>query len=158
MRKHFFLKFVYKFHEKTILSTIMRVGILCLDSESGNETSAFSPHFSPSTLLELPPSPPRSSQSSNPCHRAARMAGGSGEGAAMSPPSSSGVGGGGGGGKRGRDPEEDVYVDNLHSHKRYLSEVGAPSVSPWLCLPLVLGLGLNRLGETALLFQIPGGF
>ncbi|XP_066362585.1 uncharacterized protein [Miscanthus floridulus] len=44
------------------------------------------------------------------------MAGGSGE-AAMSPPSS-------GGGKRGRDPEEDVYVDNLHSHKRYLSEAG----------------------------------
>lgn len=25
--------------------------------------------------------------------------------------------------KRGRDPEDDVYVDNLHSHKRYLSEV-----------------------------------
>ena len=47
------------------------------------------------------------------------MAGGSGE-AAMSPPSS----GGSGGGKRGRDPEEGVYVDNLHSHKRYLSEVG----------------------------------
>ena len=49
------------------------------------------------------------------------MAGGSGE-AAMSPPSSGGSGSGGG--KRGRDPEEDVYVDNLHSHKRYLSEVG----------------------------------
>nr|CAB3463997.1 unnamed protein product [Digitaria exilis] len=47
------------------------------------------------------------------------MTGGSGE-AAMSPPSS----GGSGGAKRGRDPEEDVYVDNLHSHKRYLSEVG----------------------------------
>jgi len=33
------------------------------------------------------------------------------------------------GGKRGRvpDPEEDVYVDNLHSHKRYLTEV-RPSV------------------------------
>lgn len=26
-------------------------------------------------------------------------------------------------GKRGRDPEDEVYVDNLHSHKRYLSEV-----------------------------------
>lgn len=25
--------------------------------------------------------------------------------------------------KRGRDPEDEVYVDNLHSHKRYLSEV-----------------------------------
>ncbi|XP_037456289.1 uncharacterized protein LOC119326782 isoform X1 [Triticum dicoccoides] len=57
------------------------------------------------------------------------MAGGSGEGAAMSPPSSSGVGGGSGGGKRGRDPEEDVYVDNLHSHKRYLSEIMASSLN-----------------------------
>ncbi|KAF0926467.1 hypothetical protein E2562_025310 [Oryza meyeriana var. granulata] len=50
----------------------------------------------------------------------------------MSPPSS--------GGKRGRDPEEDVYVDNLHSHKRYLSEVALarslvnPSSSPRLCV------------------------
>lgn len=26
-------------------------------------------------------------------------------------------------GKRARDPEDEVYVDNLHSHKRYLSEV-----------------------------------
>lgn len=27
-------------------------------------------------------------------------------------------------GKRSRDPEEeDVYLDNFHSHKRYLSEV-----------------------------------
>jgi hypothetical protein len=26
-------------------------------------------------------------------------------------------------GKRTRDPEEEVYVDNLRSHKRYLSEV-----------------------------------
>jgi len=25
--------------------------------------------------------------------------------------------------KRTRDPEEEVYVDNLRSHKRYLSEV-----------------------------------
>ncbi|CAL4902844.1 unnamed protein product [Urochloa decumbens] len=54
------------------------------------------------------------------------MAGGSGE-AAMSPPSS--VGSGSGGGKRGRDPEEDVYVDNLHSHKRYLSEIMASSLN-----------------------------
>ncbi|KAL6608250.1 hypothetical protein ACP70R_041313 [Stipagrostis hirtigluma subsp. patula] len=53
------------------------------------------------------------------------MAGGSGE-AAMSPPSSSS---GGGSGKRGRDPEEDVYVDNLHSHKRYLSEIMASSLN-----------------------------
>ncbi|AQK92703.1 uncharacterized protein LOC100276193 [Zea mays] len=50
------------------------------------------------------------------------MAGGSGE-AAMSPPSSSASG------KRGRDPEEDVYVDNLHSHKRYLSEIMASSLN-----------------------------
>lgn len=28
-----------------------------------------------------------------------------------------------GGTKRGRDPEEEVYLDNFHSHKRYLSEV-----------------------------------
>ncbi|CAL4910240.1 unnamed protein product [Urochloa decumbens] len=54
------------------------------------------------------------------------MAGGSGE-AAMSPPSSGGSGSGGG--KRGRDPEEDVYVDNLHSHKRYLSEIMASSLN-----------------------------
>jgi hypothetical protein len=53
------------------------------------------------------------------------MVGGSGEGAAMSSPGSSP----GGGAKRGRDPEEDVYVDNLNSHKRYLSEVGLPPVS-----------------------------
>lgn len=26
-------------------------------------------------------------------------------------------------GKRARDPEDEVYLDNLHSHKRYLSEV-----------------------------------
>ncbi|XP_062180022.1 uncharacterized protein LOC133884579 [Phragmites australis] len=50
------------------------------------------------------------------------MAGGSGE-ASMSPPFS------GGGGKRGRDPDEDVYVDNLHSHKRYLSEIMASSLN-----------------------------
>lgn len=38
------------------------------------------------------------------------------------------------GGKRGRvpDPEEDVYVDNLHSHKRYLTEV-RPSVLSLSC-------------------------
>ncbi|OEL26279.1 hypothetical protein BAE44_0012703 [Dichanthelium oligosanthes] len=49
-----------------------------------------------------------------------------------------GSGGGGGqaaiapapsGGKRGRGPEEDVYVDNLHSHKRYLSEIMASSMN-----------------------------
>lgn len=27
--------------------------------------------------------------------------------------------------KRCRDPEDEVYVDNLHSHKRYLSEVSS---------------------------------
>lgn len=26
--------------------------------------------------------------------------------------------------KRSRDPEDEVYLDNLRSHKRYLSEVG----------------------------------
>ena len=31
-----------------------------------------------------------------------------------------------GGGKRGRGPEDDVYVDNLLSHKRYLTEVRLP--------------------------------
>ncbi|KAG8052243.1 hypothetical protein GUJ93_ZPchr0001g32784 [Zizania palustris] len=34
-----------------------------------------------------------------------------------------------GGGKRGRGAEEDVYVDNLHSHKRYLSEIMASSLN-----------------------------
>lgn len=28
-----------------------------------------------------------------------------------------------GSGKRNREPEDEVYLDNLHSHKRYLSEV-----------------------------------
>lgn len=31
--------------------------------------------------------------------------------------------------KRGRDPEDDVYVDNLNSHKRYLSEIMASSLN-----------------------------
>ncbi|KAL6850294.1 hypothetical protein ACP4OV_020921 [Aristida adscensionis] len=47
--------------------------------------------------------------------------GGGSEAAAMSPAAS--------GGKRGRGPEEDVYVDNLHSHKRYLSEIMASSMN-----------------------------
>ncbi|XP_020589809.1 uncharacterized protein LOC110031105 isoform X2 [Phalaenopsis equestris] len=33
------------------------------------------------------------------------------------------------GGKRGRDPEEEVYLDNFHSHKRYLSEIMASSLN-----------------------------
>ncbi|KAK3160803.1 hypothetical protein QOZ80_1BG0064770 [Eleusine coracana subsp. coracana] len=48
--------------------------------------------------------------------------GGGSEATAMSPAA-------GGGGKRGRDAEEDVYVDNLHSHKRYLSEIMASSMN-----------------------------
>ncbi|TKY52475.1 hypothetical protein E2542_SST23997 [Spatholobus suberectus] len=32
-------------------------------------------------------------------------------------------------GKRTRDPEEEVYLDNLHSHKRYLSEIMASSLN-----------------------------
>ncbi|KAM0830780.1 hypothetical protein ACQ4PT_065985 [Festuca glaucescens] len=35
----------------------------------------------------------------------------------------------GGCAKRGRDPKEDVYVDNLNSHKRYLSEVDNGSLN-----------------------------
>ncbi|KAK6941056.1 hypothetical protein RJ641_030587 [Dillenia turbinata] len=31
--------------------------------------------------------------------------------------------------KRSRDPEDEVYVDNLHSHKRYLSEMMASSLN-----------------------------
>ncbi|PWA83170.1 hypothetical protein CTI12_AA170660 [Artemisia annua] len=31
--------------------------------------------------------------------------------------------------KRSRDPEDDVYVDNLHSHKRYLTEIMASSLN-----------------------------
>ncbi|TVU20987.1 hypothetical protein EJB05_30595 [Eragrostis curvula] len=49
--------------------------------------------------------------------------GGGSEAAAMSPAT------GGSGGKRGRGLEEDVYVDNLNSHKRYLSEVMASSMN-----------------------------
>ncbi|KAG0471808.1 hypothetical protein HPP92_016354 [Vanilla planifolia] len=33
------------------------------------------------------------------------------------------------GGKRARDPEEEVYLDNFHSHKRYLSEIMASSLN-----------------------------
>ncbi|EXB95701.1 hypothetical protein L484_007451 [Morus notabilis] len=33
------------------------------------------------------------------------------------------------GGKRSRDPEDEVYLDNLHSHKRYLSEIMASSLN-----------------------------
>ncbi|CAO2826613.1 unnamed protein product [Amaranthus hypochondriacus] len=32
-------------------------------------------------------------------------------------------------GKRSRDPEDDVYIDNLNSHKRYLSEMMASSLN-----------------------------
>ncbi|KAI4301479.1 hypothetical protein L6164_034755 [Bauhinia variegata] len=32
-------------------------------------------------------------------------------------------------GKRARDPEDEVYLDNLHSHKRYLSEIMASSLN-----------------------------
>ncbi|KAH7516996.1 hypothetical protein FEM48_Zijuj09G0015200 [Ziziphus jujuba var. spinosa] len=32
-------------------------------------------------------------------------------------------------GKRARDPEDEVYIDNLHSHKRYLSEIMASSLN-----------------------------
>nr|CAB3473088.1 unnamed protein product [Digitaria exilis] len=49
------------------------------------------------------------------------MVGGGGGQAAMSPAPS--------GGKRGRGPEEDIYVDNLHSHKRYLTEIMASSMN-----------------------------
>ncbi|KAI3800908.1 hypothetical protein L1987_29008 [Smallanthus sonchifolius] len=32
-------------------------------------------------------------------------------------------------GKRSRDPEDEACVDNLHSHKRYLSEIMASSLN-----------------------------
>ncbi|KAF5745905.1 hypothetical protein HS088_TW06G00070 [Tripterygium wilfordii] len=32
-------------------------------------------------------------------------------------------------GKRSRDPEDEVYLDNLHSHKRYLTEIMASSLN-----------------------------
>ncbi|XVE77554.1 hypothetical protein DITRI_Ditri13aG0072600 [Diplodiscus trichospermus] len=32
-------------------------------------------------------------------------------------------------GKRSREPEDEVYLDNLHSHKRYLSEIMASSLN-----------------------------
>ncbi|KAG6482589.1 uncharacterized protein LOC122015240 isoform X1 [Zingiber officinale] len=34
-----------------------------------------------------------------------------------------------GGGKRGRDPDDEVYLDNFHLHKRYLSEIMASSLN-----------------------------
>jgi hypothetical protein len=72
------------------------------------------------------------------------MVGGSGEGAAMSSPGSSPGGGSGGGAKRGRDPEEDVYVDNLNSHKRYLSEVGLPPVSTAVSVRFLVSARIGR--------------
>lgn len=32
-------------------------------------------------------------------------------------------------GKRGRDPEDEIYLDNLHSHKRYLTQIMASSLN-----------------------------
>ncbi|XP_078148672.1 pollen-specific LRR extensin-like protein [Carex rostrata] len=52
------------------------------------------------------------------------MGGNGGDAAAGSPSST-----GNGGGKRGRDPEDEVYLDNLHSSKRYLSEIMATSLN-----------------------------
>ena len=54
--------------------------------------------------------------------------GGSGGDAAAGSASSTGNGGG----KRGRDPEDEVYLDNLHSSKRYLSEVLFFSPLQWI--------------------------
>ncbi|XP_074571651.1 uncharacterized protein LOC141828177 isoform X2 [Curcuma longa] len=34
-----------------------------------------------------------------------------------------------GGSKRGRDPDDEVYLDNFHLHKRYLSEIMASSLN-----------------------------
>jgi hypothetical protein len=48
-----------------------------------------------------------------------RYMGGSGGDAAAGSPGSTGNCGA----KRGRDPDDEVYLDNLHSSKRYLSEV-----------------------------------
>lgn len=48
------------------------------------------------------------------------------------------------GGKRSRDPEDEVYLDNLHSHKRYLSEV---------CLALLLVFSVLTLFAFKLILQ-----
>lgn len=42
--------------------------------------------------------------------------------------------------KRGRDPEDEVYIDNLHSHKRYLSEVCSSNLQKLRFLPSFLTL------------------
>ncbi|XP_010931729.1 uncharacterized protein [Elaeis guineensis] len=47
------------------------------------------------------------------------MGGGGGESSAAASPN----------GKRGRDPEDEVYLDNFHAHKRYLSEIMASSLN-----------------------------
>ena len=44
------------------------------------------------------------------------------------------------GGKRSRDPEDEVYIDNLNSHKRYLSEVSLSPLSLFLCDPSCFGI------------------
>ncbi|KAG1326207.1 homeobox protein Hox-B3 [Cocos nucifera] len=60
------------------------------------------------------------------------MGGGGGEAAsssAASTCSSSSAAAASQNGKRGRDPEDEVYLDNFHSHKRYLSEIMASSMN-----------------------------
>ncbi|XP_057786793.1 uncharacterized protein LOC131004187 [Salvia miltiorrhiza] len=47
----------------------------------------------------------------------------------MGPEGSSGASPAAATAKRGRDPEDEVYVDNLNSHKRYLSEIMASSLN-----------------------------
>ncbi|KAJ3669295.1 hypothetical protein LUZ60_011245 [Juncus effusus] len=54
---------------------------------------------------------------------------GGGGGDASSPATGSPSPTASGGGKRGRDPEDEVYIDNLHSSKRYLSEIMATSLN-----------------------------
>ncbi|XP_031374708.1 putative protein TPRXL isoform X1 [Punica granatum] len=74
-----------------------------------------SPSTLPPTGFELP-----SSSSSEDLNERWRMASNTSATSSSSPSTATA---GSPCGKRARDPEDEVYVDNLHSHKRYLSEV-----------------------------------
>ncbi|OWM80078.1 putative protein TPRXL isoform X2 [Punica granatum] len=80
-----------------------------------------SPSTLPPTGFELP-----SSSSSEDLNERWRMASNTSATSSSSPSTATA---GSPCGKRARDPEDEVYVDNLHSHKRYLSEIMASSLN-----------------------------
>ncbi|KAF5743956.1 hypothetical protein HS088_TW08G00544 [Tripterygium wilfordii] len=46
-------------------------------------------------------------------------------------------------GKRSRDPEDEVYLDNLHSHNRYLTEIDFWSVFGFMAASAFAGAAMG---------------